>query len=108
MSGFVDFVIEQLAGLGAVESRRMFGGYGLFYGGLMIGLVARDVLYLKADDQTQEQFAATGARPFTYNKAGKLVTTSYYEAPPETLDDPGEMKLWAQRAYDAACRSRKG
>lgn len=107
MSEFIEFLIEQFAELGQIESRRMFGGHGIYHDGLMIGLVADDVLYLKVDGQTEAQFKAAGSRPFVYNKAGKLVTMSYYEAPPEALDDPSDMAPWARLAYDAACRSRR-
>ncbi len=107
MSEFVNFLHEQLAEFGEVNSKRMFGGHGIYHQGLMIGLVADDVLYLKVDEDSEPQFRHAGSRPFTYNKAGKLIQMSYYEAPPETLDDPDEMKRWAELAYAAACRSQR-
>lgn len=106
MSDFVDFLHEQFAEFGTVSAKRMFGGHGIFYHDLMIGLVAEDVLYLKVDGDTEDAFKSAGSSPFLYDKGGKQVKMSYYEAPPETLDDPGEMRDWAQLAYDAACRSR--
>ena len=107
MSEFVEFLHEQFAEFGTIRSKRMFGGYGLYYNDLMIGLVADDTLYLKADKESESRFEAEGSQPFMYDKAGKLVKMSYYEAPAQTLDDPDEMKEWAAIAYDAACRNRK-
>ncbi len=107
MSEFVDFLQEQFAEFGSVNSKRMFGGYGIYHDGLMIGLVADDTLYLKIDSDTLSLFKAAGSQPFMYNKAGKLVKMSYYEAPPETLEDPDEMKRWATLAWEAACRNSK-
>ena len=107
MSDFVEFLHEQFAEFGKITSKRMFGGHGIFYQDLMIGLVADDVLYLKTDKDSEARFLSAGSQPFMYNKAGKLVKMSYYEAPPETLDDPEEMKDWAGLAFDAACRSKK-
>ena len=107
MSEFVNFLREQFAEFGDVSSKRMFGGHGIYYQGLMIGLVADDVLYLKVDEYSEPQYRRAGSRPFTSTQAGKLIRMSYYEAPPVTLDDPDEMKQWAELAYAAACRSQR-
>jgi len=107
VSDFVEFLHEQFAPWGEVTSKRMFGGHGIFRDGLMIGLVADDVLYLKVDSESENQFIEVGSEPFHYDKNGKLVKMSYYETPPETLDDPDAMEIWAERAYAAACRARK-
>jgi DNA transformation protein and related proteins len=41
------YLLELLAPLGPISARRMFGGVGLFHGGMMFGLIARDELFLK-------------------------------------------------------------
>lgn len=107
MTEFVEFLHEQFAEFGEVSSKRMFGGHGIYHHGIMIGLVADDMLYLKVDAQSEPEFEAVGSKPFLFEKNGKMVKMSYFEAPPETLDDPEEMKIWAERAYAAACRARK-
>ncbi len=43
----VDDLIESLAGAGAAVARPMFGEYGLYLDGKLIGLVCDDKLYLK-------------------------------------------------------------
>ena len=61
---FVDYVIEQLSGWGEVSARKMFGGAGLYREGVMFGLIADDVAYLKADDSNRKDFVRAGASPF--------------------------------------------
>lgn len=53
---FIEYVIDQLAAWGEVSARRMFGGAGLYCDGMMFGLIADDVAYLKADDSNREDF----------------------------------------------------
>jgi len=41
--------------LGDVGSRAMFGGHGIFHDGVMIGLIASGVFYLKVDDRNRHR-----------------------------------------------------
>jgi DNA transformation protein len=91
--------------IGRVSARSMFGGWGLYREGRMFALVADDALYLKADDKNRAMFEAEGRGPFVYDGKGKPVSMSYFEAPPEALDDPSEMRPWARAAYEAALRA---
>ena len=90
---------------GRIAIKRMFGGEGIFAGPLMIGLVMRDQLYLRTDDESRPRYLAESSAPFTFEKGGKTVTTAYYSVPDRLLDDPGEFAQWARGAHDAA-RSR--
>ena len=103
---FVEHLSEVFHLFGPIRSRRMFGGYGIYHDGLMIGLVADDVLYLKTDAISAPQFAEAGCLPFEYTKNGVIMKMSYSSAPIEIFDDPEIAKTWASRAYDAALRSR--
>lgn len=105
MSEFVEYLIEVFEEFGPVQARRMFGGYGIYHKGVMFGLVADDTLYLKADETTAEYFHSKGLGQFEYAKGEKKVKMSYYLAPEEVLENPGEAKLWADRAYEAAMRT---
>lgn len=105
MSGVVDFLKELCEPLGDVRFRRMFGGWGLFTGEAMFGLVAGDTLYFKADAETAPLFDAEDLGPFTYQRADRgAVLTSYRRAPERVFDDPDEFRLWARRAMEAAAR----
>ena len=107
VSEFVDYLKEVFGKFGQIHARRMFGGYGLYYDGIMIGLVADDTLYLKADEVTREFFKNRGLDQFEYNKGGKAVKMSYFLAPEEIFDNPEEATLWARRAYEAAYRAKR-
>ena len=63
---FLEFVKEQMAGFGPVSIRRMFGGPGVLRDGLMFALIVDEVVYLKADQSTENDFKAEGLVPFTY------------------------------------------
>lgn len=107
MSEFVEYLTEVFAGFGPIRPKRMFGGYGLFHDDLMIGLVADDVLYLKADGESASRFSEKGLSQFEYVKQGKPMKMSYFMAPEEIFDDPEEAGRWASLAYDAALRAKK-
>ena len=106
-SEFVETVLDLLAPWGGVSARRMFGGYGLYRGGVIFGIIVRDTLYLKVDDRDRPEFVARGMAPFTYGRQRRTISmTGYYEAPPELFDDGDEMIRWSGRALDAARRRR--
>ncbi|MGE5147160.1 MAG: TfoX/Sxy family protein [Candidatus Eiseniibacteriota bacterium] len=105
---YLDHLLDQFTVFGAVDVRRMFGGVGLFRGGLMIALVTGDTLYFKVDDANRAEFEAAGMGPFTYGARGERVVMSYYEAPAEVFDDPEVLARWARSAHDAALRAGRG
>jgi DNA transformation protein and related proteins len=104
---FETFVIDQLAGTGDVISRKMFGGVGLYCDGVFFGLIARDELYLKVDDQTRDTFEAEGARPFK-PYADRPVSMQYYSVPLSVLESAAELVRWTERAIAAAGRAGAG
>lgn len=104
---FCGYIVDLMQALGPATAKSMFGGYGIFLDDLMFGLVAGSALYLKADEQSREEFTSRGLAPFTYRKKYRDVQLSYYLAPDEALDDCAEMAVWAGRAYQAAVRTAK-
>lgn len=106
MSQYTDFLVELFESFGKVSARRMFGGHGIFHDGLMIGLVADDVLFLKADKELAPKFEDRDLPPFEYSKNGKVMKMSYYQAPEEIFDNPSLASEWARDSYQAALRSR--
>ena len=105
---FISYVVDLMQSIGPVSAKAMFGGYGIFLKGLMFGLVADSVLYLKADKETENEFSARELAAFTYHKKGKEFRMSYYQAPEEALEDGEEMNYWANKAYGAATRAAAG
>jgi len=107
MSEFVEYLSEVFAPFGPIQTRKMFGGHGIYHDGVMFGLVADDTLYLKADASTEKLFTDRDLPAFEYDKAGKAMKMSYYTAPEEIYDDPEEATQWAKRAYEVAYRTKK-
>ena len=91
---FIEFVLDQLSEFRPVASRKMFGGVGLYRDGLMFGLIADDVAYLKVNETNKKKFEKAGSSPFK-PYADKPATMSYYEVPPDVLEDPEELAIWA-------------
>jgi len=98
---------DLFAPVGPIATRRMFGGIGVYSDGAMFALMADDVLYMKADDETRAAFETAGSHPFTYEGKGRPVRTSYWRLPDSALDDPDELKAWADLALAAAQRGRR-
>jgi DNA transformation protein len=98
---YLAYVIEQLEGLGAVQSRRMFGGAGLYCDGLFFAIVADDVLYFKVDDSNRADYEAEGMGPFQ-PFADKKAVMQYYEVPIDVLENRETLRDWATKALNVA------
>jgi DNA transformation protein and related proteins len=106
-SAFADFVLEQMAEVPDVSKRAMFGGFGIYRGGLMFALIAQEQLYFKASDFLAEEFIALGLPPFVYASKGRSTALKYYQAPESVFEDSEQMTLWAQKSYQCAMRTAK-
>ena len=102
---FANFLHEDLAPLGRVTLRRMFGKTGVFCDGLMLAMVTQDVLYFRVDDGNRAAFEEAGSfPPLNYEKLGRTIDLSFWRAPERLLDDPDELVTWARTALAAARR----
>ena len=102
---FADFLREQLAPLGGVAMRRMFGKTGVFCDGLMFAMVTDDTLYFRVDDHNREAFKeAESCPPLNYEKKGETIDLSFWRAPERLFDQPEELVAWAHEAMGAAHR----
>ncbi|MEQ1858968.1 MAG: TfoX/Sxy family protein [Chthoniobacteraceae bacterium] len=105
-SEFVDYILEQLAPLGEVTARSMFGGYGIYLDGRMFALVADDTLYVKVDDGNRAEFEREGLQPFRYARTdSEVAVMSYYQPPGAAIDDREALCAWAQKGVEAATRA---
>jgi DNA transformation protein len=102
---FAEFLCEQLAPLGRVTMRRMFGKTGVFCDGLMFAMVTDNMLYFRIDDGNREDFReAASAPPLNYRKGGATIDLSFWRAPERLFDEPDELVAWARAALAAAGR----
>ena len=102
---FAEFLREQLAPLGRISLRRMFGKTGVFCNGLMFGMVTDNMLYLRVDDLNRAAFReAESFPPLNYQKKGSTIDLAFWRAPERLFDEPDELVAWARAAMGAARR----
>lgn len=120
-----DYIVDQLRDWAPIVVRRLFGGWGIYRGPVMFGLIARDAIYFRVDSQNKPDYEATatqsfvhtarkragatasGTKPFTYTMpSGKTIEMAYYEVPADILEDVEALGQWAARAEAAAIRAK--
>jgi DNA transformation protein and related proteins len=102
---FAEFLREQLAPLGGITMRRMFGATGVFCDGLMFAVVSEDTLYFRVDDHNRTAFKdATSFPPLSYEKKGRTISLSFWRAPERLFDETDELVMWSRTALAAARR----
>ncbi len=103
---YLDFLVEQLAPLGQIHTRAMFGGHCLYCDGFVFALLAHQTLYLKVDDVNRPAFAARGLEPFRPFEDQNM-TMSYYAAPADTFESEDGLREWAGGAVAASRRAKQ-
>lgn len=104
---FEDFVLELLAGLGEVRTKRMFGAASVYAGDVLFALADDDALWIKVDAQSEPTFEAQNCPLFTYPmKDGSSATMPYRRLPDAAMDDPEEAVRWARLGVEAALRKK--
>ena len=102
---FAEFLGEQLAPLGHITTRRMFGKTGVFCDRLMFGMVTDNMLYFRVDDHNRAAFQeAKSFPPLSYEKKGITIDLAFWRAPERLFDEPEELVSWARIALAAAGR----
>lgn len=104
-SDYLQYVLEQLARVPRVTSRRMFGGIGLYSDGVFFGIIDNDTVFFKTDDDTREAYVARGSEPFRPYKDRPDVSMSYFQVPADVLEDTDELVPWARAAVRVAAAS---
>lgn len=98
---YKEYVVEQLGKLGCVAVKKMFGGAGIYYDGLIFGLLADDVLYFKVDDSNKSDYERAGMEPFQPFDEKPMVMP-YYEVPADILEDKELLADWARKSLLAS------
>jgi len=68
---FVSYVLDMLHEFGQVTAKAMFGGHGIYRGGIIFAIIVDVALYIKADDKNRALFEENGLHQFSYIKKGK-------------------------------------
>ena len=104
-AGFAEFLREQLAPLGGITLRRMFGKSGVFCDGVMLGMVTENTLYFRVDDENRETFKeAESTPPLNYRKRGATIDLAFWRVPERLFDESEELIIWGRAALAAAHR----
>ena len=101
--GYRTYVIEQLATLPAVSTRRMFGGLGLYSGDWFFALIDDDVLYFKVDDANREDYVSRGMKAFMPFPGQPSL--GYFQVPVDVIEEAEDLTRWARRSVEVAQRA---
>lgn len=104
-SDYLVYVLDQLAQLGDVSSRRLFGAAGLYCGEAFFGLIANDLLYLRVDDSNRSDYTRRGAVQFRPYADRPHLSMNYYETPVDVLEDAARLIEWARRSVAVAMKA---
>lgn len=102
-----DDIADMFSGLGPITIKRMFGGKGIYHQGLIVALEVDGEILLKADAESEGEFADAGARQWAYEGKKRPIVMPYWSIPEAAYDDPEEMTIWTRKAYEASLRVRK-
>ncbi len=93
---FKEFLLDQLHGLGNVNCRAMFGGYGIYCDDVFFGIIYKSRLYFKTNPSTIRHYIEKDMKPFRPNV--KMTLKAYYEVPIDITEDPELLAEWAKKA----------
>ena len=95
---FFEYVQDQLNPWSVIDKKRMFGVLGLYREGVMFGIIAKDMVYLKVDNSNKNKFIDAGSTTLKVFENNSEVP-SYYELPVDILENSVEFIEWAKESY---------
>ena len=101
----LDFIVDQLNGIGEFTYKNMFGGVGFFKEGIMFALLGNNIFNLRVDESNVEDYDAYGMKRFLATEEKKGLP--YYEVPVDILEDRDLLTEWAFKAFKVAIRNKK-
>lgn len=100
---FIERVTERFSRLGAVTSRRMFGGACFYLDGAIFALADDGTLYLKGSPGTESEYREAGLAPFVFvDKDRGPVEMRYFAAPEDVWSDDALLERWTELALVAS------
>ena len=106
-SSLASYVAEQLAPLGRISSRAIFGGVGVFIDDRLLAIVMGEKLYLHTDKSNLDDYVARGMPQFKPYPNAFDLTTDHHQVPHEIVDDSAQLKVWGEQALAAAIEAAK-
>lgn len=103
---YLAYVLEQLAGLAGVSTRRMFGAVGLYSGEWFFGVVDDDTLFFKTDESNFPDYQARKMPRFMPTSKRPQGPKGYHQVPAEIIEDGESLVAWARKAVAVALASQ--
>ncbi|HLS82734.1 MAG TPA: TfoX/Sxy family protein [Steroidobacter sp.] len=100
--GLAKYVVEQLAFLGRISSRPIFGGVGVFIEERLLGVIIDGRVYLHTGPGNLQDYLARGMSQFKPYPNAFDLTTDHHQVPEDVLEDPERLREWGARALTAA------
>jgi DNA transformation protein len=106
---YLAWVLEQLGGLERVNTRRMFGGVGLYSNELFFGLIDDDTLFFKTDESNAAEYQARHMPRFMPPSDRPASPMGYHQVPADIIEEGETLVAWARRsvAVALAAQARK-
>lgn len=101
-SSLAGYVTQELAFLGKISNRSIFGGVGIFMDERLLGIVHNEVLYLHTGPTNRDDYLARGMAQFKPYPNAFDLTTDHHRVPEDIVADTDQLKLWGERALRAA------
>ena len=100
---FENFILDQLQGIGAFETKRMFGGLALLQQDSAFAKIKHDKVWLKVDESNLIDFRERGMKQYTYGKDNSR-KLNFYETPIEIIEDRDKLKDWVKKSIEVAMK----
>jgi len=102
---YLAWILEQLADVEQLVSRRMFGGIGLYSRELFFGLIDDDTLFFKTDASNAAEYQSRNMPRFMPPANRPPGPMGYHQVPAEIIEDPESLVAWARKAITVALAS---
>jgi len=102
---YLAWILEQLADLEQLSSRRMFGGIGLYSRELFFGLIDDDTLFFKTDASNAGEYQSRNMPRFMPPANRPLGPMGYHQVPAEIIEDAESLVAWARKSISVALAS---
>lgn len=101
--------IERLSDWAELSKKPLFGAISLRREHLVFAMVWKGDLYFKVDDGSCSAYEEADSQPLAYTRGtGEQHLKSYWQVPADVLDDDDMLQQWAEKAWQAALKSRSG
>lgn len=104
---FVESVVEKLSKFGPVNSRAMFGAFGLWLDNVIFGIIVDCTLFFRVDESNKQDYVDHKSYPLTYEGKTKTITLPYWTVPDKVWKSPDTLKEWMLKSYRSSLRAPK-